>query len=102
MIRLIIQWLPMFEVLFFNLFSLDFCAHRKYSALKTMLLYLGFTAVFFGAWVSISRLLSLDSDTRSRVYSAFSICSPPVFYTRSAPTSCLLFYVPPGSIPWAS
>ena len=76
MIRLIIQWLPMFEVLFFNLFSLDFCAHRKYSALKTVLVYLGFTAVFFGAWVFISRLLSLDSGNGRFVIFGFLYLLP--------------------------
>ena len=76
MLRLIIQWLPMFEVLFFNLLSLDFCAHRKYSALKTVLVYLGFTAVFFGAWVFISRLLSLDSGNGRFVIFGFLYLLP--------------------------
>ena len=44
---LFLQWMPMFEVLFFNLLNLDLCSHRKYSLFQTIMGLLGFTAVFF-------------------------------------------------------
>ena len=33
----LIQYIPMLEVLFFNLFAINKCCHKKYSAAKTVL-----------------------------------------------------------------
>ena len=44
----IVQYLPTLELLFFNLFTIDRCCHRKYRFFKTFLTLFLFSAVLFG------------------------------------------------------
>ena len=57
---LFLQWMPMFEVLFFNLLNLDLCSHRKYSLFQTIMGLLGFTAVFFIIYTTFARAFSIS------------------------------------------
>lgn len=57
---LFIQWLPMFEVLFFNLLNVDLCSHRKYSLVQTIIGLLGFTAIFFAIFTALAQAFSFS------------------------------------------
>ena len=44
-----IHYLPILEMLIINLVSADQCLHKKYSRAKTLLIFLGFTLLLYGA-----------------------------------------------------
>ena len=64
----IIQYLPALELLFFNLFSIDRCCHRKYSFLKTFLTLFLFSAVLFGISCAFAEELSFRGDGSLSLY----------------------------------
>lgn len=43
----VVSYLPLIETTIFNFYILNRCCHRKYSALKTYLIFFVFSAVFF-------------------------------------------------------
>ena len=58
----IVQYLPTLELLFFNLFTIDRCCHRKYSFFKTFLTLFLFSAVLFGFSYTFAEELSFRGD----------------------------------------
>ena len=58
----IVQYLPTLELLFFNLFTIDRCCHRKYSFFKTFLILFLFSAVLFGFSYTFAEELSFRGD----------------------------------------
>lgn len=64
----ILQYLPTLELLFFNLFTIDRCCHRKYSFLKTFLMLFLFSAVLFGISYTFAEELSFQGDGSLSLY----------------------------------
>lgn len=58
----IIQYLPSLELLFFNLFTIDRCCHRRYGFLKTVLTLFLFSAVLFAISYTFAEELSFNGD----------------------------------------
>ena len=57
-----LQYLPMIEVLFFNLLTTQICCHPRYTKGKTIGVLVLFSALFFGAFVSVSEAISFVGD----------------------------------------
>ena len=51
---LLLNYIPVLELLVFNLFSIDKCLRKKYSSFKAILVLLLWTAVQFGFFYIIS------------------------------------------------
>ena len=58
----LIQYLPALELLIFNLFSIDCCCHRKYSAVKTALILGLFSLALFTVSYLNAEALSFRGD----------------------------------------
>lgn len=58
----ILQYLPAIELLIFNLFTLDHCCHKKYSALKTALVLFVFSAVLLMVSLMFAKEISFEGD----------------------------------------
>ena len=52
----------MIEVLFFNLLTTQICCHPRYTKGKTIGVLVLFSALFFGAFVSVSEAISFVGD----------------------------------------
>ena len=68
-IKSILQYLPMLEVLCFNLFVTNSCCHRKYSAWKTFLMLFLFSAVMLTFGIAISTEKFFDGSGRFNIFS---------------------------------
>ena len=83
---LFIQWLPMFEVLFFNLLNVDLCSHRKYSLVQTIIGLLGFTAIFFAIFTALAQAFSFSQgEGRFAVFGFFYLVPFRLLYKEKAP-----------------
>ena len=83
---LFIQWLPMFEVLFFNLLNVDLCSHRKYSLVQTIIGLLGFTAIFFAIFTALAQAFSFSQgEGRFAIFGFFYLVPFRLLYKEKAP-----------------
>ena len=57
-----LQYIPVLELLFFNLLTIDRCCHKKYSVKVTALVLFLFSAAFFGISYHFAQQLSFRGD----------------------------------------
>lgn len=86
----IFQYLPTLELLFFNLFTIDRCCHRKYSFLKTFLMLFLFSAVLFGISYTFAEELSFQGDGSLSLYGLVFLIPFRYLYREKLP---LLFII---------
>ena len=86
----IFQYLPTLELLFFNLFTIDRCCHRKYSFLKTFLMLFQFSAVLFGISYTFAEELSFQGDGSLSLYGLVFLIPFRYLYREKLP---LLFII---------
>ena len=86
----IIQYLPTLELLFFNLFTMDRCCHRKHSFFKTFLTLFLFSAVFFYISYTFAEELSFQGDGSLSLYGLVFLIPFRFLYKEKLP---LLFII---------
>ena len=86
----IIQYLPTLELLFFNLFTMDRCCHRKHSFFKTFLTLFLFSAVFFYISYAFAEELSFQGDGSLSLYGLVFLIPFRFLYKEKLP---LLFII---------
>lgn len=63
-LTLFIQYLPILEVGFFNMFSIYSCCHKRYSPFRTVLVLAAYTAFMLAFFIYFSEVLSFRGDGR--------------------------------------
>ncbi len=84
-----LQFLIPFEMLIFNLITINFCCHRKYSLFKTVLGLAGFTAAFYLVLIFVFRY-TMEGDARAAL-TGFLYLIPFRFLYKEKPS--LLFVI---------
>ena len=97
----LIQYLPALELLIFNLFSIDCCCHRKYSAVKTALILGLFSLALFTVSYLNAEALSFRGDGTLTMF-GFVFLLPLHWVYRESSLFYLPLYAPAGSTPSAS
>ena len=85
-----LQYIPVLELLFFNLLTIDRCCHKKYSSGVTALVLFLFSAAFFGISYHFAQQLSFRGDGRLSA-GGFLFMIPMSFLYRESPP--LLFTI---------
>ena len=85
-----LQYIPVLELLFFNLLTIDRCCHKKYSAKVTALVLFLFSAASFGISYHFAQQLSFRGDGRLSA-GGFLFMIPMSFLYRERPP--LLFTI---------
>ena len=85
-----LQYIPVLELLFFNLLTIDRCCHKKYSSGVTALVLFLFSAAFFGISYHFAQQLSFRGDGRLSA-GGFLFMIPMSFLYRERPP--LLFTI---------
>ena len=85
-----LQYIPVLELLFFNLLTIDRCCHKKYSAKVTAMVLFLFSAAFFGISYHFAQQLSFRGDGRLSA-GGFLFMIPMRFLYRERPP--LLFTI---------
>lgn len=80
-----LMFLPIFEILFFNLFFLDRCCHRRFSLSRTLIVLLGFSALFVLGFCLLSQKLAALGDGQLFIFGLLYIIPLNYLYKEKLP-----------------